>query len=302
MYAWHKKVLVVIAVLSAKTMQSSFISFDVAMNMQSFANVLMSQEHEKYFGVSGEYLYNFFRDLYERMKHNQDVSDASFRIPKIIHQIWIGNSVPEKFKSYQNSWKLYHPDWEYRLWTQKDIESMEWYNAELIHQSRNPGEISDIMRYEILYHYGGVYIDMDFECLAPLNDLHKKYDFYIGIQPLDSGLVQLGIGIIGSIPGHPLLLRAMTQLRESYYNLAHKGNAPARTGPLYFTKIFYSLAGKTTQDIALPAIYCYPLACQGTELLYDEWRLLGAFGVHHWAKSWLLPDFRKPEFRNLGNE
>lgn len=276
--------------------------FDVAMNIKSSINVLASRDHEKYFGISGSEVYTFFRTLYDRIAHKADSPMTRLKIPKIIHQIWIGEFVPEKFKAFQESWKRYHPDWEYRLWTQHDIALNNWYNADLIARSRNPGETSDIMRYEILYRYGGVYLDMDFECLAPLDVLHYTYDLYVGIQPLDSGLVQLGIGLIGSMPGHPLLWQAISRVHSSYNNPDYVGNAPARTGPLYFTNIFLTHAGKTTSDIALPAIYCYPLPCQGAELLYDEWRTLGAFGVHHWAKSWLRPHFRKIEFRDLEKE
>ena len=64
---------------------------------------------------------------------------------------------------------------------------------------------SDIARYEIIYRYGGVYIDTDFECLRPLDFLHYIYDFYTGIQPLDSAYLQLGIGILAAAPAHPYL-------------------------------------------------------------------------------------------------
>jgi len=94
-------------------------------------------------------------------------------IPKIIHQIWIGdqNKRPQK---YIDSWKTKNPNWEHILWTEKNI-------PELINEAQYkainefPGK-ADILRYELLYFYGGIFIDADSECIKPLDDL-KFNDF-----------------------------------------------------------------------------------------------------------------------------
>jgi mannosyltransferase OCH1-like enzyme len=281
-----------------------YLPFDEAMVVTRYAQVIAADQHISHFGVTGKVLFDFFYDLYERNSFIQIPLDSHVHIPKIIHQIWIGSTVPEQFKKFQKSWQFNHPDWDYHLWTQEDIAMLHLQNADLIAKSHNPGEISDIMRYEILYRFGGVFLDMDFECLNPLDELHYRYDFYIGIQPLDSGLVQLGIGIIGSIPGHPLLKRVIEELRANYHNPLLHNNAPARTGPLFFTKLFFMYASSTPElrDIALPAWYCYPLGCTDELPMSEAWQQAGVFGIHHWAKSWLLPAFRKKEFQELDNE
>ena len=33
------------------------------------------------------------------------------RIPKIIHQIWLGSPLPERYKQWQRTWTDNHPDW-----------------------------------------------------------------------------------------------------------------------------------------------------------------------------------------------
>jgi mannosyltransferase OCH1-like enzyme len=280
-----------------------YLPFAQAMSVARYPQAIAA-DHLPHVGVTGSVLFDFFHDLYERNSFINVSLDTQLHIPKIIHQIWIGSGVPEPFKKFQKSWKRNHPDWEYCLWTQEDIAMLQLQNADLIAQSHNPGEISDIMRYEILYRFGGVYLDMDFECLNPLDELHYRYDFYIGMQPLDSGLVQLGIGIIGSIPGHPLLKQVIEELRINYHNPLVYNNAPARTGPLFFTKLFFMYAdcNPPLRDIALPSWYCYPLGCTDEIVLSEAWQQEGIFGIHHWAKSWLLPAFRKKEFQELDNE
>lgn len=45
------------------------------------------------------------------------------------------------------------------------------------------GERSDIFRLDILLHFGGVYVDTDFECLASFECLHAQshMPFYTGV-------------------------------------------------------------------------------------------------------------------------
>ena len=90
-------------------------------------------------------------------------------IPKIIHQTWKNETIPDNWKSYHDSWKKHFPEPEYKhiLWTDKD-------NREFIKQNYNwfldtfdnyPKNIqrADAIRYFILYHYGGIYADLDCE-------------------------------------------------------------------------------------------------------------------------------------------
>lgn len=276
--------------------------FDVAMHSAEFAATIASHKNIKELAVSGIDMMTFFRSLYLKNSPDKIAQSAHLKIPKIIHQIWIGKGLPEEFKKFIDSWRVYHPDWEYRLWTQDDIPKMHLRNRAFIEQSRNAGEISDLMRYEILYQYGGVYVDTDFECLRSLEPLHYIYDFYIGIQPLDSDLVQLGIGIMGAVPGHPILNECIERVKNRWQDKSLDHHVTARTGPIHCTKVFYEMAGKDGLcDIALPPTYFYPLYCQSTEYKRAKWVQEGAFAVHHWAKTWLYPSFRKPEFRTIKN-
>ena len=109
------------------------------------------------------------------------------RIPRVFHQIWIGpKPLPEKYKRWQKTWQSI-PGWTYKLWTDKDVQQFPLINQDAYYREKNLGARADILRLEILYREGGVYIDTDFECLKPnlFAILASEYDFFAGITPLD---------------------------------------------------------------------------------------------------------------------
>jgi mannosyltransferase OCH1-like enzyme len=85
--------------------------------------------------------------------------------PKIIHQTWKTAEVPEKWKKSPEMWKQFHPDWEYKLWTDADNRAhiRDNYPEFLDLYDSYPHGIqrADFIRYFILKDFGGVYSDLD---------------------------------------------------------------------------------------------------------------------------------------------
>ena len=97
------------------------------------------------------------------------------RIPRIIHQTWKVHDVHSVFEPFIRSWLLLHPDWEYRFWTDEmaaDFMRGSYPEYWEMYESFNGIQRSDTIRYFILYHYGGVYADLDMEALQPFDALH----------------------------------------------------------------------------------------------------------------------------------
>lgn len=96
-------------------------------------------------------------------------------IPKKIHQIWWQGEgqLPTKFKKWQLGWKKHHPTWEYHLWSEeKMLEFVEINEPDILpYYISWPLQASraDAFRYIVLKHLGGVYVDMDIECLRPID-------------------------------------------------------------------------------------------------------------------------------------
>jgi len=102
-------------------------------------------------------------------------------VPKIIHQIWLYDieTIP---LNIINTWKNMHPDYKYILWTEDEINK----NINLFKCHNKLYEINDInikidiLKWEILYNYGGIYIDIDNICIEKINDylLNKNFCSY----------------------------------------------------------------------------------------------------------------------------
>ena len=155
-------------------LHNQYVSFDESMQRVQQEQVLRNE-----FSAA---TYAMFKELYDKNNFLRVEPQQELKIPKIIHQIWLGSPFPQEYKKYQESWQKHHPDWEYKLWTDAEVADLDLINRDLYDASLNYGEKSDILRYELLYRYGGMYADTDFESLKPLDTLHYSYDFYIGIQ------------------------------------------------------------------------------------------------------------------------
>lgn len=224
--------------------------------------------------------------------------DAPSRIPKIVHQIWLGGEVPEDYILWMSTW-MNMEGWEYKLWRDRDVEKFSLHNRELYENAKDYGEKADILRYEILFREGGLYVDVDFENVNPelFNQLNKAFDFYAGLepmehrQPVNSPIV--GNAIIASIPGHPILERVILDM-NSHYNQNETKWAVVATGPVYFTKKineYIRLPDETYINIILPPTFFFPLTHSEvrTNVRNNFLKFIKpeTAAIHYWSGSWI---------------
>lgn len=91
-------------------------------------------------------------------------------IPKIIHYCWLSNDpIPESLQNCMNSWKKYLPDYKIIHWNfdRFDKESSLWVKQAF--DSKKYAFAADYIRLYALYHYGGIYLDMDVEVVQSFN-------------------------------------------------------------------------------------------------------------------------------------
>jgi mannosyltransferase OCH1-like enzyme len=233
--------------------------------------------------------WKILRSLYERNYISFDPFDTIVlgnSIPRIIHQVWLGGELPQEYRRFTESWQRFHPDWKYILWLDKDAEEFPMQNREFFEASNSLGQKSDIFRYEILRKYGGLYVDTDFECLKPFDDL-MYLDFFTSSGYVDK--VELYIGLIACIPNHPIVTRMVDEMKG-----VHEGNNIwdifKTTGSWRFTDIFFEVVNEDTDwVVAFPQKFFYPhpnndRQCENPYKYVKPY----SYATHHWAVSWVL--------------
>jgi len=109
-----------------------------------------------------------------------------------------------------------HPGWEYYLWTDADKRELlrqhySWF-LPIYDGYDHLIKRADVITYFILHHYGGVYADLDFECLRPIEPLLEGKQLLFGLEPKEHLCLQRVVdrgfdkivahGFIASVPGH----------------------------------------------------------------------------------------------------
>ena len=196
--------------------------------------------------------WRFFKSLFQTYGLQSNTSQA-YLIPKKIHLIWLGSPLPERCKKMADSWKKFHPNWEVKIWADCDVAAFKMQNQLAFDRAKNYGEKSDIWRYEILYRLGGLYVDTDFECLAPFDAIHQSTGFYAGLGYTKDPL--LYNGLIGCSEKHPIMKLCMDRIVAGPGNHDHN-RIMKDTGPWHFTCCFQSLAAQFYGKIvAFPVTY-----------------------------------------------
>ena len=111
----------------------------------------------------------------------------SAEIPKILHQTYTTRDLPRYLAGLRAGWLRNHPDWEHRFWTDADIRDffVRHYPEFLATFDAYPKAIMrvDAFRYYLLYHYGGVYADLDYESIRPLDALLQQKSILLVPEP-----------------------------------------------------------------------------------------------------------------------
>ncbi|MBI2775496.1 hypothetical protein HYX58_05805 [Candidatus Dependentiae bacterium] len=288
-----KKILLAQVLISFLTSSSIFsevpiyVDFDTACGKedprsQGFFHAVENYSRKPGWAEPGRIYLGLLRTCFNKLFHKQNEPDSQpYRIPKIIHIIWLGSPFPKKYINWMNSWKLYHPDWSIIIWNDEMAKSLHLVNRDLYEKAANYGEASDILRYEILYQFGGLYIDTDYECVKPFDSFHKSADFYGSMMPLwgcQAGEVWLINGILGSKPGHPFLKKLIDSLKDERATYIAD-----RVGILKLTKEFFDyLPHDELISVAFPSAYFFPYVhSEKPADLHGDWR--NAFGKK-WAE------------------
>lgn len=202
-------------------------------------------------------------------------------LPRTFHRIWLGGEEPAWLRPFADSWREHHPDWAFHQWDEEHVQELfplrnqEIYDraAEIV--PSHVGQLrSDILRYEILCRFGGVYVDADFECLRPIDELIDGVECFAAWEQPGRWVNN---AILGAPPRHPFIERLVDGLAANVD--ARAGSKPNKlSGPQYLTPIFRADGeGVTVFDKALFYPYLWSELHRGGD------DFAGAYAVHHWS-------------------
>jgi mannosyltransferase OCH1-like enzyme len=171
------------------------------------------------------------------------------QIPRIVHQLWKTDDIPARWERSVQSVKRYHKGWEYKLWTDAEIDSyVRTHHARFYPVfagfNRHIMRV-DVFRYILMHDIGGLYCDLDYEFVRPFDYgdaalvLSLEYDEVYG-----DDVNQVANYVFASIPKHTLWRDVLDNLQQFPPHAAAQSDVCSVTGPWYLTGQFYKNASR----------------------------------------------------------
>lgn len=189
-------------------------------------------------------------------------------IPKVLHRT-VPEDVPARFEEFWQQWCDMHPDWQTFTW-QDPLDPADWELGHLFQRCKTGAQLAGLVRLEVVYRIGGVYVDMDMEPLRPIDDLCDN-ECFVG----DELCGVLPDAMFGAVPGHPGIGTCIERLLQGFWS-----NNPSDTGPRLFHVV---LSGRNDVTV-LPKNALYPYSWTEPERAGEDFP--DSYAVHRWNNSW----------------
>ena len=211
-------------------------------------------------------------------------------IPKIIHYIWLGGKpLPSMVEKCIKSWHKKCPGWEIKRWDESNLNIDINQYCRQAYDAKKYAFASDVLRFDILQKYGGVYLDVDVELLKPLDDLLGVQSF-AGFEQYNTLSVAPGL-IFGSEQNGTVVSEIVDLYsRDTFVN--EYGECNLETVCSKVTNLLIEKYGlqleNTKQDLGLitifPTEYFCPLNGATKENLYQT---ENTYSKHLYLASWV---------------
>lgn len=240
----------------------------------------------------------YYLKLFEReRKALEKKVPSSFKIyehaviPKIIHYCWFGfNPIPDSHKRCMESWHKFCPDYEIKEWNENNYDISKNTYMKQAYDSKKWGFVPDYARLDIIYQYGGIYLDTDVELIANIDDLLYQ-DGFIGFE--SEKWINFGMGF-GAVQG----LEIMKELRDDYEDrnlLKEDGSLNLMTSPKIQTSFLQKRGLVTNGEYQMvEGLTVYPEKVLGgkSSITRKVDILPYTKSIHHFDGSWLEEDVK----------
>lgn len=226
-------------------------------------------------------------------------------IPRIIHQTWADHELPSSLQKTQERIRRLHPDHEYLFWTDSDLRGFikQHYLPILHFYDALPKKIQqiDLARLLLVYHFGGLYLDMDYWVIKPLDGLLGSENCLFGLEP-EAHAKRHGMqkivsnAFFAATPRHPFIKALIDGIieRKSTRSVRHPSYVLESTGP-FLTTAIYERLGSLLNARILDAETMSPLSMAEVDILLSRGsfetletstKAQSAFGIHLYQGTW----------------
>jgi mannosyltransferase OCH1-like enzyme len=174
------------------------------------------------------------------------VARANFQVPGILHQYWDKDPPPQDVQSLMARAKKMNPYFSYRRWT--DVGARQFLSTisqpdvrRAYKAAKHVAMRADIFRLAVLFEEGGIYLDADDYCAAPLRAL----------LPPDAELVcyqdefgSIGNNFLAAVPRHPIVGAALHEAARAVLEGATEALWLV-TGPGLMSRVVASAIART---------------------------------------------------------
>lgn len=208
-------------------------------------------------------------------------------IPKIIHYCWFGSQpMPAKEQQCVDSWHIFFPDYKFMFWNEEtfDFEDAPLFAKQALEVNKY-AFVSDYVRTKVLYEYGGLYFDTDYEVLKPIDTLIKDNNNVLGWENRSN----IGTAFMAFEAKHLVMKRFL-----EYYNthsfmddkerIDNTANVSILTDILIADGIKCDRTLQIVKNLIIyPREYFYPKRLGANQFRLSD----NTYGIHHYSMSWL---------------
>lgn len=211
------------------------------------------------------------------------------QIPKKIHYFWFGgNEIPPFEQACIDSWKRICPEYDIIRWDETNYDITKNLYMQQAYEAKKWGFVPDYARLDVIYQYGGIYLDTDVQVIRNFDSLLKLKGF-AGFE--SKNLVALGLGF-GACAGHDMVRR----LRDNYDNIFFekaKGTYDLTASPFIQTELLKTYGLKLNNKIQeVEEMLILPSECFSPDNNMIPHITQNTFSVHNYAGSWTTGENR----------
>lgn len=214
---------------------------------------------------------------------------SHIQIPKKIHYCWFGNKeFPPLVKKCIISWKRCLPEYEFKLWNEENfnIESNNWCKEAYKHKKY--AFVADYVRLEVLYKYGGIYLDTDIKMYKTLNPFLSNHAF-MGFERDDV----LSMGVMGFHKSDPIIKELLDYYNQPFrLDIISKLESNANVTTAYLSA-HYGLT-RDNKEQTVGGIHVYPKTYFNPMDYFGNWdKSKNTICCHLYMGSWLPEEEQK---------